>query len=49
MSLALAIGWCLYGDPKYSYDGQNRKMRCAQAVIKNVSQDYDVDMKLGEQ
>ena len=45
VSLALARGWCLYGDPQYSYDGQTSKMRCAQAVIKNVSQDYDADMK----
>ena len=49
VSLALARGWCLYGDPQYSYDGQTSKMRCAQAVIKNVSKDYDADMKLGEQ
>lgn len=49
VSLALARGWCLYWDPQYSYDGQTSKMRCAQAVIKNVSQDYDADMKLGEQ
>jgi len=49
VSLALARGWCLYGDPQYNYDGQTSTMRCAQAVIKNVSQDYDADMKLGEQ
>ena len=41
VSLALARGWCLYRDPQYSYDGQTSKMRCAQAVIKNVSQEYD--------
>ena len=48
-SLALARGWGLHWDPQCSYDGQTSKMRCAQAVIKNVSQDYDADMKLGEQ
>ena len=49
VSLALARGWCLYGVPQYSYDGQTIKMRCAQAVIKNVSQAYNANMKLGEQ
>ena len=49
VSLALARGWCLYGDPPSSYDGQTIKMRCAQAVIKNISQAYNANMKLGEQ
>ena len=49
MSLALSKGWKLYGEPQYSYDRQSRKMRCAQAVVKNISQDYDADIKLGDQ
>ena len=37
VSLALSKGWKLYGDPQYSYDSQSSKMRCAQAVVKNIS------------
>ena len=49
VSLALSKGWKLYGDPQYSYDSQSSKMRCAQAVVKNISQEYDADIKLGDQ
>ena len=49
VSLALSKGWKLYGDPQYSYDRQSSKMRCAQAVVKNISQDYDADIKLADQ
>ena len=49
VSLALSKGWKLYADPQYSYDSQSSKMRCVQAVVKNISQDYDADMKLGNQ
>ena len=49
VSLALSKGWKLYGDHQYSYDRQSSKMRCAQAVVKNISQDYHADMKLGNQ
>ena len=49
VSLALSKGWKLYGDSQYRYDSQSSKMRCAQAVVKNISQDYDADMKLGDQ
>ena len=49
VSLALSKGWKLYGDPKYCYDSHSSKMRCAQAVVKNISQYYDADMKLGNQ
>ena len=49
VSLELVRGWCLYGVPQYSYDGQTSKMHCAQAVIKNVSQEYNENMKLGKQ
>ena len=48
VSLALSKGWKLYGDPQYSYHSQSSKMRCAQAVVKNISQDYDADIKLGD-
>ena len=46
--LALSKGWKLYGDPQYNYHSQGSKMRCVQAVVKNISQDYDADIKLGD-
>ena len=44
---ALAKGWSLYGDPAYAFDGASGKMRCAQAVVKDVEGDYSPEMKLG--
>ena len=44
---ALAKGWHLHGDPAYSFDAASEKMRCAQAVTKEVEQEYASDMKLG--
>jgi hypothetical protein len=44
---ALAKGWVLYGDPAYGFDAASGKMRCAQAVTKEVAGDYAPDMKLG--
>ena len=49
VGLALSKGWKLYGDPQYNYHSQASKMRCAQAVVKNINQDYDADIKLGDQ
>ena len=49
VTLALSKGWKLFGDPQYSYDSQSSEMRCAQAVVKNISQDKNADMKLGDQ
>ena len=50
VTLALSKGWKLYGDLRCSYDSQSSKMRCAQAVLKKIiSQDYNADMKLGDQ
>ena len=49
VTLALSKGWSLYGDPQYAFDATTGKMRCAQAVIKEVAADYTPDMKLGEQ
>ena len=46
---ALSKGWVLYGDPQYAFDQSSGKMRCAQAVIKQVEAQYAPDMKLGEQ
>ena len=49
VSLALSKGWSLYGEPTYAFDAASGKMRCGQAVIKDVAADYQPDMKLGEQ
>ncbi len=49
VTLALSKGWELYGDPTYAFDAASGKMRCGQAVVKTVEQDYTADMKLGEQ
>ncbi|AXT27272.1 DUF1737 domain-containing protein [Ruegeria sp. AD91A] len=49
VSDALAKGWELYGDPSYTFDPSTNKMRCAQAVTKEVAPDYSPDMKLGQQ
>lgn len=49
VSLALSKGWSLYGEPTYAFDTASGKMRCGQAVIKDVAVDYHPEMKLGEQ
>lgn len=44
---ALSEGWLLYGEPRYVFDAAAGKMRCGQAVTKEVSeQDYDPEKKL---
>lgn len=45
---ALAKGWVLYGDPAYAFDAASGKMRCAQAVTKEVEASYSPEMKLGQ-
>ena len=49
VTLALSKGWVLYGNPTYAYDEAAGKMRCGQAVVKDVEGSYSPDMKLGEQ
>ena len=44
---ALAKGWNLYGDPTYAFDASTGKMRCGQAVTKEVDGAYDPTSKLG--
>lgn len=44
---ALSKGWTLYGDPAYGFDATTGKMRCAQAVVKDVEGDYAPEVKLG--
>lgn len=45
---ALAKGWELHGSPAYAHDPATGKMRCAQAVVKEVEGDYSPEMKLGQ-
>ena len=45
---ALAKGWVLYGDPAYAFDPASGKMRCAQAVTKEIEASYSPEMKLGQ-
>ena len=44
---ALSEGWKLHGSPTYAFDAVTQKMRCGQAVTKQVKdQAYDPDKKL---
>ncbi len=45
---ALAKGWDLHGSPAYGFDAGTGKMRCAQAVVKDVVGEYSPEMKLGQ-
>ena len=49
VSAALANGWVLQGDPTYAFDVARGVMRCGQAVVKEVADEYHPDLKLGEQ
>jgi hypothetical protein len=44
----LARGWQLYGPPTYAFDAASGKMRCGQAVTKEVDAVYSPDLKLGQ-
>jgi len=44
---ALSEGWVLYGGPAYAFDQAAGKMRCAQAVTKEVEGVYGPDARLG--
>jgi hypothetical protein len=46
---ALTEGWVLYGPSHYVFDAGEGKMRCGQAVTREVeNQPYDPDRKLTE-
>jgi hypothetical protein len=49
VSEALSQGWQLYGTPTLTYDADQKKVICGQAVTKNVRAQYSTDMKLSEQ
>ena len=47
---ALNKGWSLYGSPSITYDPDQKRVICAQAIVKEVnSKQYSPDMKLSEQ
>ncbi len=49
VTAALNDGWTLYGDPQYAFDAASGKMRCAQAVTKEIDGAYDPERRLSEQ
>ena len=46
---ALSKGWDLYGNPACAHDETVGVMRCGQAVVKEVSGSYSINLKLGAQ
>ncbi len=46
---ALSKGWQLYGPPSLTYDAEQQRTICGQAITKTVQVDYSADMKLSEQ
>lgn len=50
VSEALSKGWELYGSPTLTYDVEQRRVVCGQAVLKDVEgKTYQPEMKLSEQ
>ena len=49
VSAALSKGWQLHGAPSIAFDSARGVMRCAQAVTKEIEDDYHPEMKLGAQ
>jgi hypothetical protein len=45
---ALSRGWSLHGGPTYAFDPKAGVMRCGQAVVKALDEDYDPSVKLGD-
>lgn len=47
---ALNRGWSLYGAPTLTYDAENKRVVCGQAITKEVEGvEYSPDLKLSEQ
>ncbi len=49
VSKALSQGWQLYGPSTLTYDTEQKRVVCGQAITKTVQADYSADMKLSEQ
>jgi len=46
---ALNKGWSLYGSPSLTYDPDEKRVICGQAIVKEVDGKYSPEMKLAEQ
>ena len=46
---ALNKGWSLYGSPSLTYDRDEKRVICGQAIVKEVDGKYSPEMKLAEQ
>jgi hypothetical protein len=49
VSAALSKGWQLYGGPTLTYDSDQRRVICGQALTKTIAGPYSPDMSLAEQ
>lgn len=50
VSEALNKGWALHGSPTLTYDAEEKRVVCGQAIVKEVEgRSYSPDMKLSEQ
>ena len=45
----LSKGWQLHGQPTLTYDADQKRVICGQAITKNVKAEYSPEMKLSEQ
>ena len=48
VSQALNQGWSLHGSPAVSFDPQDRRTVCAQAIVKDAPGDWSDDMLADE-
>jgi hypothetical protein len=46
---ALNRGWQLYGSPTLTYDPENKRVVCGQAIIKEVDGQYSPELDLSKQ
>jgi hypothetical protein len=49
VSDALSKGWQLYGPPTLTYDAEQKRVMCGQAITKTVKVEYSADLKLADQ
>jgi hypothetical protein len=49
VSDALSKGWQLYGPPTLTYDAEQKRVMCGQAITKTVKAEYSADLKLADQ
>ena len=49
VSDALSKGWQLYGPPTLTYDAEQKRVMCGQAITKTVKTEYSADLKLADQ